>query len=220
MSMIKAFIFDLDGVIVDTARYHYLTWRRLANELGVDFTEERNELLKGVGRMESLELILGWGQIHDLSEEEKEALADKKNGWYQAYVRDMDAREILPGVVDFLEKAHAMGVLLAIGSGSKNARTIIAQTGLASYFSALVDGNELTRSKPDPEVFLLAARALGQEPANCVVFEDAARCIDAALGGGFYAVGVGEPAALGHAQLVINDFAGLEPAALIQQLAQ
>ncbi len=218
--MIKAFIFDLDGVIVDTARYHYLAWRRLANELGFDFTEERNELLKGVGRMESLELILHWGNVQGLSAEEKEALADKKNGWYQTYVRDMDASEILPGVIDFLEKARTMGILLAIGSGSKNARAIIAQTGLAPYFSALVDGSELSRSKPDPEVFLLAAHALGESPASCVVFEDAAKGIDAALSGGFYAVGVGEPAALGHAQLVISNFAGLDPAVLIQRLAQ
>jgi beta-phosphoglucomutase len=218
--MIKAFIFDLDGVIVDTARYHYLAWRRLANELGFDFTEERNELLKGVGRMESLELILSWGQIHNLATEEKEALADKKNGWYQIYIHNMDASEILPGVIDFLEKARALGISLAIGSGSKNARAIIAQTGLSAYFSALVDGNELTRSKPDPEVFQLAAQALKEEAANCVVFEDAAKGIDAALSGGFYAVGVGEPAALGHAQLVIRDFANLDPADVIRQLTQ
>ena len=170
--------------------------------------------------MESLELILHWGNVQGLSAEEKEALADKKNGWYQTYVRDMDASEILPGVIDFLEKARAMGILLAIGSGSKNARAIIAQTGLASYFSALIDGSELSRSKPDPEVFLLAAHALGESPASCVVFEDAAKGIDAALSGGFYAVGVGEPAALGHAQLVISDFAGLDPAVLIQRLVQ
>ena len=218
LAMIQAFIFDLDGVIVDTARYHYWAWRRLANELGFDFEEEKNEELKGVGRMESLELILEWGGVAGLSEARKHELAELKNGWYQEYVDQMERDEILPGVMEFLDAARAQGIRLAIGSGSKNAPGIIDRLALNDYFAALIDGGQLTRSKPDPQVFELAAEALGLAPGVCAVFEDAAKGVDAALAGGFYAVGVGLASALGHAHVVISGFERLTPSELAARL--
>lgn len=216
--MIQAFIFDLDGVIVDTAKYHFWAWRRMANELGTDFSEAQNEHLKGVSRMESLELILEWGGVTGLSEARKNELADLKNGWYQAYVDQMTRDEILPGVMSFLDAARSLGIQLAIGSGSKNAPAIIDRLGINDYFAALIDGSQLKHSKPDPEVFLRAAEALHLEPSACAVFEDAAKGVDAALAGGFYAVGVGDAQALAHAQVVIPGFEGLSPASLTAQL--
>ena len=198
-------IFDLDGVIVDTAKYHFQAWRRLANELGFDFDAHANEGLKGVGRMESLEIILDWGNIQ-LSQEEKQAWADRKNGWYQGLIRKMNASEILPGAMEFLEEVKGLGKHIALGSSSKNARTILDYIGLGDYFDVVIDGNSITRTKPDPQVFLLCAEGLNQTPASCVVFEDAQSGVDAAIAGGFYAVGVGKPESLGHAHLVIPGF--------------
>ncbi|MBK7409784.1 MAG: beta-phosphoglucomutase [Saprospirales bacterium] len=200
-------IFDLDGVIVDTAKYHFQAWRRLSNELGFDFDEHANEGLKGVGRMESLEIILDWGNIQ-LSQEEKQAWADRKNGWYQELIRQMNASEILPGAMEFLEEVKGLGKHIALGSSSKNARTILDYIGLGEYFDVVIDGNSITRTKPDPQVFLLCAEGLNQAPASCVVFEDAQSGVDAAIAGGFYAVGVGKPESLGHAYLVIPGFVG------------
>ena len=206
-SMIKACIFDLDGVIVDTAKYHFIAWRRLANELGFDFTEEENEQLKGVSRMGSLELILEWGGVQ-LSEAEKQAWADKKNNWYREYILQMQPDEVLEGVLPFFDELHEKGILLGLGSASKNAGTIIEQVGLSGRFASIVDGLRATKSKPDPQVFLLGAAELGCHPAECIVFEDAAKGIEAALNGGFFAVGIGSPENLGHAHLVIPNFIG------------
>ncbi len=203
--MIKACIFDLDGVIVDTAKYHFLAWRRLANELGFDFSKKDNEKLKGVSRVESLNLILQWGGVKKTKTEKLE-LTDMKNGWYLEYIRKMTPSEILDGVVPFLKRLKIMGVGIALGSASKNARTIIRQVGVAHYFDAIIDGTNTTRSKPDPQVFQLGAEALGVQPQEAIVFEDAEKGILAALNGGFYAVGIGDEEVLKAAHLVIPDF--------------
>jgi beta-phosphoglucomutase len=204
----RAAIFDLDGVIVDTAKYHYLAWKRLANELGFDFIERDNERLKGVSRMRSLEILLEIGGI-DLDEAEKTALAKKKNSWYVEYIRGMDESELLPGAREYLLRLREKGVKIALGSASKNTPTIINSLNIADLFDAVVDGNKTSKAKPDPEVFLLAAQELGVDPADCVVFEDAEAGLQAARVGGMYAVGVGDPGVLKSAHEVI---AGLHAA--------
>jgi beta-phosphoglucomutase len=205
---LKACLFDLDGVIVDTAVYHFKAWRRLANELGFDFTEHQNEQLKGISRMESLERILGWGNV-SLSPEEKETWAARKNEWYLEYVRQMTPAEVLPGVKDFLTTLHKNGIKIALGSASKNAPLILERIEMASYFDAVIDGTHTTRSKPDPEVFLLGAQALGFPPSDCIVFEDAVAGIEAAHRGGMKAVGIGSPEVLTEADLVVPGFTQL-----------
>ena len=172
MLTIKACLFDLDGVLVDTAGYHYQAWKRLARELGFDFTVAQNEHLKGVSRVRSLELILGWGGVVK-SEAEKLTLATRKNNWYVEMINQMTPAEILPGALEFLQAAKAAHLKTALGSASKNSATILQRVGLLPYFDAIVDGNQVKASKPDPEVFLLGAQALGIAPENCVVFEDA-----------------------------------------------
>lgn len=203
----SACIFDLDGVLVDTAKYHFLAWRRLANELGFDFDEYANEGLKGVGRMESLDIIIDWGNIR-LTPEEKLLWAERKNAWYLEFVLQMDSSEILDGAMAFLEDVKKHGVHIAVGSSSKNAGTILRQIGLGNFFETMVDGNQITRTKPDPQVFTLCAEALALAPDRCIVFEDAQSGVDAALAGGFSAVGVGREDVLGRAHLVIPDFKG------------
>ena len=217
MNNIQAFIFDLDGVIVDTAKYHFIAWRRLANELGFDFDEEKNEELKGVSRMESLERILEWGDV-ELSQEEKIKWAADKNDWYRELINDMTADEILEGVEDFLEETRSMDIKFALGSASKNAPSILNHIGLYDDFDAIIDGNATTRSKPDPQVFQLGAEAMDVEPGRTVVFEDALMGVRAALNGGFYAVGVGSPEILGEAHTVISGFANLHPSDIIEAL--
>jgi len=203
MSIIKACIFDLDGVIVDTAVYHYKAWKRLANELGFDFTEEDNEKLKGVSRVRSLELILQWGGVTK-TDAEKEELANRKNEWYVEMISHMTPAEILPGAKEFLETCRAAGLKTALGSASKNSMTILNKISLASLFDAIIDGNHVSKPKPDPEVFLKGAEAVGVAPANCVVFEDAIAGIEAALNGGMKAVGIGSPQVLTKADLVVS----------------
>ncbi len=205
---IAACIFDLDGVIVDTANFHFLAWRRLANELGFDFTEAQTEQLKGVSRIQSLELILQWGGI-SLDEPAKLALAEQKNDWYRDYILKMEPGDILEGVEAFLAELKSRGIKIGLGSASKNAETILQRVGLTDVFEVVIDGNRHTRSKPDPEVFLTAAAALGVEPAYAIVFEDAEKGVEAALNGGFYAVGVGSQEVLGHAHYVIPGFEGV-----------
>ena len=202
MSKIKACIFDLDGVIVDTAVYHYKAWKRLANELSFDFTEEANEKLKGISRKESLDLILGWGGV-DKTEAERAELATSKNEWYVEMISQMTPAEILPGTLEFLQALKTAGYKIALGSASKNAGFILEKVGLTSYFDAIVDGNLVTASKPDPQVFLKGAELLGIEPAACVVFEDAIAGIEAAKAGGMKVIGIGEPETLKGADLVI-----------------
>lgn len=200
---IKACIFDLDGVIVDTAVYHYKAWKRLANELGFDFTEHQNEQLKGVSRTRSLELILGWGGVTKTAEEQAE-LATRKNNWYVEMINQMTPAEILPGAKEFLEACRNTGLKTALGSASKNSMTILNKVGIANLFDAIVDGNHVTTPKPDPEVFLKGAEALGVAPAECVVFEDAIAGVQAAKNGGMKAVGIGSPDVLTQADLVVS----------------
>ena len=204
MENIKACIFDLDGVIVDTAVYHYQAWKRLANGLGFDFTEQLNEQLKGVSRMASLELILGWGNITNKTEEEKLALATQKNEWYNQMINQMTPAEILPGAREFVQGCRDAGIKTAIGSASKNTPTILAKLQLLPLFDAVVDGNSVINPKPDPEVFLKGAEALGVRPSDCIVFEDAVAGIAAARNGGMKAVGIGSPETLFKANLVVS----------------
>jgi beta-phosphoglucomutase len=203
MSIIKACIFDLDGVIVDTAVYHYKAWKRLANELGFDISEEQNEQLKGVSRVRSLELILQWGHVTKTAAEQEE-LATKKNKWYVEMISHMTPAEILPGAKEFLETCRAAGLKTALGSASKNSTTILDKINLAGLFDAVIDGNMVSNPKPDPEVFLKGAEALNIAPANCVVFEDAMAGIEAAKNGGMKAVGIGSPNVLTEADLVVS----------------
>lgn len=203
MNTIKACIFDLDGVIVDTAIYHYKAWKRLANSLGFDFTEHQNEQLKGVSRVRSLQLILGWGNVTK-TEAEQEVLATQKNTWYMEMVNQMTPAEILPGAKEFLETCRAVGLKIALGSASKNSMTILDKLNLTDMFDAVIDGNKVSKAKPDPEVFLAGAQALGMQPEECVVFEDAIAGVEAALAGDMKVVGIGSPDVLVGANLVIK----------------
>ena len=198
----RAAIFDLDGVIVDTAKYHYLAWKRLANELGFDFNEIDNERLKGVSRVRSLEILLEIGGLN-LDDVTKTQIATQKNNWYVDYICHMDSSEILPGVVEYVKSIRAKGVKTAIGSASKNTPLILERLGIAALFDAIVDGNKVTKAKPDPEVFLRAAEELNVLPTECVVFEDAEAGIEAALRAGMKTVGIGKPCNLREAETII-----------------
>lgn len=204
--MIKGCLFDLDGVLVDTAKYHFLAWQRLAKELGITFTEEDNERLKGVSRMRSLDIILEIGQV-TLEESQKITLADKKNEWYKEYVMQMDQSEVLSGVIEFLQHIRGLDIKTALGSASKNAPMILERTGLSPYFDAIVDGNHVSSAKPDPEVFLLGAEKLGLNPEDCIVFEDAQAGIEAGLAGGMKVIAVGSKETLRGANYYIQDMA-------------
>lgn len=203
MSQIRACIFDLDGVIVDTAVYHYRAWKRLANELGFDFTEEDNEKLKGISRVQSLELILGWGGVEKTPAEKLE-LATRKNSWYVEMIQAMTPDEILPGAKEFLREVKAAGLKSALGSASKNSGLILERTGLLPLFDVIIDGNVVSASKPDPEVFLKGAEALQIPPQQCVVFEDALAGVQAARAGGMKVVGIGSQEVLSDADVVVS----------------
>lgn len=198
---IKAFLFDLDGVIVDTAIYHYQAWKRLANELGFDISEEFNERLKGVSRTDSLDLILAHGNL-SLPDEEKTRLAAQKNEWYLELVSRMTSGDILPGVAQFFSQVRRAGLRTALGSVSKNAPLILERIGMTNVFDALIDGNKISRGKPDPEVFTKGAEELGVQPAECVVFEDAVAGVEAGKRGGMFVVGLGSPDVLPQADLI------------------
>lgn len=206
MGKIKACIFDLDGVLVDTAQFHYIAWKRLANSLGFDFTKNDNERLKGVSRQTSLNILLEIGGVK-YSKERMRVLADQKNSWYVEYITKMTERDILPGINSFINDIKIGGFKLGLGSASKNALTILDRTGLDKYFDSIIDGNKVSKAKPDPEVFITGAKELGVQPAECVVFEDATAGVEAALKGGFYAIGVGSSSVLQKAHFVIEDFA-------------
>ncbi len=207
MGTISACIFDLDGVVVDTAKYHYIAWKSIANELGFDFTEEDNERLKGVSRMTSLDILLSIGGV-DLDQETKLKLADKKNKNYLEYILRMTPDEILPGVKEFMNELKSNGVKIALGSASKNAMTILNQLELTNYFDVVVDGTHVSNAKPDPEVFLKGAELLNVLPSECVVFEDAEAGIEAAVNGKMKCVGIGSPDVLGKANIVVPGFVG------------
>ncbi|MNS90117.1 Beta-phosphoglucomutase [compost metagenome] len=203
LNQMKGAIFDLDGVIVDTAKYHFLAWSALAKELGFEFTEEHNERLKGVSRMESLRILLEIGEV-DVPEEEQLKMADSKNEKYVEYISSLDESELLPEVRAYLMSLRDRGVKIALGSASKNAEFILNKLNISSLFDAVVDGNKVANAKPDPEVFLTACRELGLEPAECVVFEDAAAGVQAARAAGTGVVGIGRADILTGADQVIS----------------
>lgn len=201
----KTFIFDLDGVIVDTAKYHFSAWKKLADQLGINFTHQHNEQLKGVSRVRSLEIILGIGN-KEVSEEVFEQLLEQKNNDYLGYIEKMDESEILVGVMEVLNFVKQNNHKIVLGSASKNARPILQKTGLLSYFDAIVDGNDVSKAKPDPEVFLMGAEKVNSKPENCVVFEDSVAGIQAANIAGMTSVGIGSKEILYEAKYVFSDF--------------
>jgi beta-phosphoglucomutase len=209
----KAFIFDLDGVIVDTAKYHYLAWKKIATELGIEFTHEHNELLKGVSRVRSLDIILSLGEV-EASQAQKDQWLIQKNEEYLSYLVDMDQSEILPGVMKVLEFLKANHQPIALGSASKNARPILEKTGILSYFDAIVDGNDVSNAKPDPEVFLQAAKKLGISNENSIVFEDSVAGIQAANSASMTSIGIGEASILNEAKYNFQDFTCIDEAFL------
>lgn len=200
--MLQAVIFDLDGVIVDTAHYHFVAWQRLAKELGISFTEKDNERLKGVSRMRSLEIILEIGGV-TLSEEKKEELATKKNSWFVDYIEAIKPDEVFPGVPHMLQQLRKQNYKVALASSSKNAETVLRLLQISDLFDVMVDGTMITHSKPDPEIFLLAAKKLNIPPQHCVVFEDAEAGVEAALAAGMKCVGVGSTEQLGKADFIV-----------------
>lgn len=201
----KGFIFDLDGVIVDTAKYHFLAWRKLANSVGVDFTEAQNEQLKGVSRVKSLEKILAWGNI-ELPEDTFMELMARKNDDYINHVYQMDESEILPDVVKILTHLQSIEQPIALGSASQNARTILKRVHLYDHFDAIVDGTNVSKAKPDPEVFLRAAELIKMKPEQCVVFEDSVAGIKAANIANMTSIGIGKREVLHEADHVFADF--------------
>ncbi len=203
--MIKACLFDMDGVIVDTAKFHFKAWHRLAESLGVPFTEEQNEQLKGVSRVDSLEKILNWGNI-TLSQDRKEELMTLKNQWYLDYVATVTPDEMLPGVPSFLNELKEAGIKIGLGSSSKNAELILNKLEITPLFETIIDGNKVQLSKPNPEVFLRGASELSVSPNDTIVFEDAQSGVKAAIDGGFRCVGIGDTSVLNEATIVIPSF--------------
>jgi len=199
----KAFIFDLDGVIVDTAGYHYLAWRNLANDLGFEFTVDQNEQLKGVSRVRSLEILLNIGNI-ELSRDKKQELLLVKNKEYLEYVNKMTSDEILPGIAQLLNYLEEKNIKFALGSASRNAPMILKKVGLFDQFAAIVDGNDVSKAKPDPEVFLIAAKKLKADPQDCIVIEDAKAGVEAAKNAGMICIGIGDKEVLGEADHVLS----------------
>jgi beta-phosphoglucomutase len=211
----KACLFDLDGVLVDTAIYHFQAWKNLGKKFHYELTEEQNEQLKGVSRVESLNRILAWAN-YSATEEQISTWLKEKNDNYLELISNMNPSEILPGVLDFLQQIKEAGYKIALGSASKNAEIILAKTGLTEWFDLIIDGNKVTKSKPDPEVFLKGASGLGVEPSECIVFEDAQAGVEAAKAGKMRAIGIGEPEMLAIADKVIPSFVGVQASELLQ----
>jgi len=201
----KAFIFDLDGVIVDTAKYHYLAWQKLAQQLGINFTPEHNEELKGVSRVRSLEIILALGNI-SATQVDKDIWLKQKNEEYLSYLVTMDESEVLPGVLQVLDYLKQHNQKIVLGSASKNARPILEKSKVIDYFDAVVDGNDVSNAKPDPEVFLQGAKKVHFPNDKCIVFEDSVAGIQAANAAGMISVGIGEANTLHEAHFVFPDF--------------
>lgn len=201
-----AVIFDLDGVVVDTAKYHYLAWKKLANQLGFDFTETQNELLKGVSRAQSLEILLKLGNV-TLSTIEKERYMHQKNEAYLSYIQKMDEKELLPNIKAVLQYLKNQKIAIALGSASKNAALILDTLQITSFFEVIVDGNDVKTAKPNPEVFLLAAKRLNKMPNECIVIEDAAAGIEAANAADMFSVGIGNAEILKNADVVLESTA-------------
>ncbi len=203
--MYKGLLFDLDGVIVDTAKYHYLAWKNLAESLGVEFTLEDNEKLKGVSRIQSFQIILEIGKI-EMPIEEQQIYCVKKNNEYLKYIEKLTIDECLPGVKSFIENAKENGFKIGLGSASKNAKLILDKLELTELFDVIVDGTMVEKAKPDPEVFKMGAELLGLTARECIVFEDAFAGVEAAHSAGMVAVGIGSEENLGKAELCIEGF--------------
>jgi beta-phosphoglucomutase len=208
----RAVIFDLDGVITDTAEFHYLGWQRLADEVGIPFDREANERLRGLSRRESLLTMLG---DREVPESELTTMMDRKNGYYVDSLGEMGPEDALPGAVELVEDARARGLAVAIGSSSKNARLVLDKLELTDRFEAIADGHSVDNAKPAPDLFLAAADLLGVEPAACIVIEDAASGVDAALAAGMTAVGVGPEERVGHAHHRFDTTADVDLAAVV-----
>lgn len=202
-------IFDLDGVIVDTARFHFLAWRNLAQGLGFDITEEQNEELKGISREASLKKILNWGN-KQLSEEEFQKQMQQKNENYLSYIKEIDENEILPGVPKVIDYLLKKNIPMALGSASKNARPILKKLNLLEKFEVIVDGNDVSKAKPDPQVFLIAAKKLNVTPKHCLVFEDSLAGIKAANNAEMTSIGIGEESTLKEADFVFTNFTQID----------
>lgn len=205
----KGFIFDLDGVIVDTAKYHFLAWQNLAKSIDIDFTHDQNEQLKGVSRVKSLEKILEWGN-KTISEELFTSLMGKKNEEYLSFIAKMTNEEILPDVPRVLDYLIEKAQPISLGSASKNARPILEKVNLLSKFDAIVDGNDVSKAKPDPEVFLIAAQHLNMKPEDCIVFEDSVAGVQAANTANMISIGIGEKDVLHEADYIFSDFTEIE----------
>jgi beta-phosphoglucomutase len=211
MKKFSGAIFDLDGVLVDTAKYHYFAWRRLAERLGFIFTPEQNEQLKGVSRMKSLDILLKTGGMQGrFTKPEKETMAEWKNNLYIKEISKMDSSDLLNGALPLLQKLKKSGIKTAIGSSSRNAKLVLQVTGIVPYFDAVIDGDKVTRAKPDPQIFLLSASALSLPPEDCTVFEDSQSGLAAAKAAGIYAIGIGKPNLLSNADTVYPDLSAAE----------
>ena len=213
--MIKGFIFDLDGVLTDTAEYHFRGWKRLADELGIPFTTEDNEALRGIPRRESLLLIL---KEREFSEEQILEMMERKNRYYLEFIHDITPRDVLPGARELLEEIRVAGMKSALGSASKNAAEVIQRLGIADLLDAVADGHSVERQKPAPDLFLHAASLLELSPSECVVVEDAAAGIEAARAGGFLSIGVGPRERLREADLVLPNLDGIHLQDLLDRL--
>ena len=215
--MIQGFIFDLDGVITDTAEYHYRGWKRLADEEGLPFSREENEHLRGVARRESLMLIL---KERIYPEEKIQGMLERKNNYYLDFIREISPRDLLPGAKELLEEIQAAGLKNAIGSASKNAGDVLDRLGIRALFAAISDGHSVERQKPAPDLFLHAARQLGLPPTQCVVIEDAAAGIEAAHAGGFLCIGLGPRERVGQADAIFLNLAGVRLPDLLKALGE
>lgn len=213
--MIRAFLFDLDGVLTDTSEYHFQAWKRLAGDLGIPFTREENEALRGVSRRESLKLLLKGRAVTD---EEAHALMERKNGYYLELVEKMTPEDMLPGAREILVELGQMGLKRVVVTVSKNAPLVIERLNLRPFIDGLVDGNSPARSKPFPDLFLLASQQAGVPPAECLVVEDAAAGIEAAHAGGMPAVGLGPVERVGQAELVLPYLEGQTAAGILERI--
>lgn len=214
--MIKGFIFDLDGVLTDTAEYHFRGWKRLADEEGLPFTRTDNEALRGVPRRESLLLIL---KSQPVPEEKLQEMMDRKNRYYLEFIHEIKPSDLLPGALSFLQELRLAGLKTAIGSASKNAAEVIERLGIRSLFDAISDGHSVERQKPAPDLFLHAAAQLGLDPGECVVVEDAAAGVAAAKAGGFFTVGLGPLERVGAADAVFPSLDGVDLEQMLRALA-
>jgi beta-phosphoglucomutase len=203
--MIQGYIFDLDGVITDTAEFHYKAWQRLADEEGLPFSREDNEALRGVSRRRSLEILL---KGKEYPEEQMQDFMERKNNYYRDFLHEISPRDLLPGVAEFLHEAQAAGLKLGLASASKNARDVMQGLGILAMFQVLGDGYSVVNPKPAPDLFIWVAGGFGLSPAQCIVFEDAEAGIDAALAGGFWTVGLGPVERVGKAHRQREDLRG------------